>query len=211
MAMSTMNGITISLMFLIMISMVLPVSAIMYASGSTINSNDASDSEFSENNFASDSGSTEDNSNDASDSGTSDSGSTEDNSNDASDIGSTDDNADLSTTSPENNPILPSESTLNNNSGNVQGENLVNSILAVHNQEVHAVGVQPLTWSDTLAAGAQTWAQHLATSGEFKHSPDISYGENLAGYTLADGVSAPGGGQSLWVDEKSNYVRGTPI
>ena len=65
--------------------------------------------------------------------------------------------------STENNPILPSESTLNNNSGNVQGENLVNSILAVHNQERAAVGVQPLTWSDTLAAGAQTWAQHLAT------------------------------------------------
>ncbi len=40
----------------------------MYASGSTVNSNDASDSEFSENSFASDSGST-DNSNDASDNG----------------------------------------------------------------------------------------------------------------------------------------------
>ena len=41
-----------------MISMVLPASAIMYASGSTDNS-DALDSEFSENRFASDSGSTD--------------------------------------------------------------------------------------------------------------------------------------------------------
>jgi uncharacterized protein YkwD len=200
-----MNGITISLLFLIMISMVLPTSAIMYASGSTVNSDDASDSEFSEDSFASEGGST-----DNSDS-TSDTGSTDDNTDSSSDTGSTDDNADLSTTSTENNPTLPSESPLGNNTENVQGDDLTSSILAVHNQERAAVGVQPLTWSDTLAAGAQTWAQHLATSGEFKHSPDTSYGENLAGFTLAEGVSAPGGGQSLWVDEKSNYVPGTPI
>ena len=192
MAMSIMNGITISLLFLIMISMVLPTSAIMYASGSTVNSDDASDSEFSEDSFASDSGST-------------------DNSDGTSDTGSTDDNADLSTTSTENNPTLPSEFPLGNNTENLQGEDLTSSILAVHNQERAAVGVQPLTWSDTLAASAQSWAQHLATSGEFKHSPDTSYGENLAGFTLAEGVSAPGGGQSLWVEEKSNYVPGTPI
>jgi uncharacterized protein YkwD len=200
-----MNGITISLLFLIMISMVLPTSAIMYASGSTVNSDDASDSEFSEDSFASEGGST-----DNSDS-TSDTGSTDDNTDSSADTGSTDDNADLSTTSTENNPTLPSESPLGNNTENVQGDDLTSSILAVHNQERAAVGVQPLTWSDTLAAGAQTWAQHLATSGEFKHSPDTSYGENLAGFTLAEGVSAPGGGQSLWVDEKSNYVPGTPI
>jgi uncharacterized protein YkwD len=200
-----MNGITISLLFLIMISMVLPTSAIMYASGSTVNSDDASDSEFSEDSFASEGGST-----DNSDS-TSDTGSTDDNTDSSADTGSTDDNADLSTTSTENNPTLPSESPLGNNTENVQGDDLTSSILAVHNQERAAVGVQPLTWSDTLAAGAQTWAQHLATSGEFKHSPDTSYGENLAGYTLAEGVSAPGGGQSLWVDEKSNYIPGTPI
>jgi uncharacterized protein YkwD len=200
-----MNGITISLLFLIMISMVLPTSAIMYASGSTVNSDDASDSEFSEDSFASEGGST-----DNSDS-TSDTGSTDDNTDSSADTGSTDDNADLSTTSTENNPTLPSESPLGNNTENVQGDDLTSSILAVHNQERAAVGVQPLTWSDTLAAGAQTWAQHLATSGEFKHSPDTSYGENLAGFTLAEGVSAPGGGQSLWVDEKSNYIPGTPI
>ena len=58
MAMAAMNRINISLIFLIMISMVLPASAIMYASGSTDNS-EASDSEFSENRFASDSGSTD--------------------------------------------------------------------------------------------------------------------------------------------------------
>ena len=50
-----------------MISMVLSASAIMYASGSTEDNSDASDSEFSENRFVSDSRSTKDNS-DASDS-----------------------------------------------------------------------------------------------------------------------------------------------
>ena len=43
MAVVTMNGLTILLIFLIMISMVLPTSAIMYASGqSTDNNNDLS-------------------------------------------------------------------------------------------------------------------------------------------------------------------------
>src|SRR6187399_1426945 len=100
---ATMNKISISLIFLIMISMVLPTSAIMYANGARTTPNDNSD--------ASDSGSTEDNSD------ASDSGSTEDNS-DASDSGSTDNNADLSTTFTENNPSIPAESTSSNNTGN---------------------------------------------------------------------------------------------
>ena len=70
MSVATMNRINISLLFLIMISMILPASAFMYASGSIDNSEATSDGEFSENSFASDSGST-DNSE-----GTSDSGST---------------------------------------------------------------------------------------------------------------------------------------
>ena len=57
MAVATMNRISISLLFLIMIFMVLPASAIMYASGSADNSEGTSDGEFSENSFASDSGS----------------------------------------------------------------------------------------------------------------------------------------------------------
>ena len=44
----------------------------------------------------------------------------------------------------ENNFTLPSESTLSNNTGNVQGGDLANSILAVHNEESAAVGVPPL-------------------------------------------------------------------
>jgi uncharacterized protein YkwD len=193
--METLIQITNLLVILIVTLFILPASAFMYASGSPENSDNSDGS--------SDSGSTDNGG------GSSSSDFSNDNVDSLSD-GPTRDNTDLSAASTENNPTLSSESALNNNTGNVQGADLANSILAVHNQERAAVGVQPLTWSDTLAASAQTWAQHLATSGEFKHSPDTSYGENLAGFTLADGVSAPGGGLSIWVDEKSKYVPGTP-
>jgi uncharacterized protein YkwD len=39
---------------------------------------------------------------------------------------------------------------------------LQNTILEIVNRERAAVGVPPLVWSDTLAAGAQTWADHQA-------------------------------------------------
>ena len=49
-----------------------------------------------------------------------------------------------------------------NNTGGMRAD-WANSILAVHNSERAAVGVPPLVWSDTLAASAQAWAEHLAT------------------------------------------------
>jgi hypothetical protein len=33
-------------------------------------------------------------------------------------------------------------------------------------------------WNDTLAAGAKSWAEHLATSGTYGHDPNVL--ENLA-------------------------------
>jgi len=209
-----MNQISISLIFLIMISMVLPTSAIMYASGARTNpddNSDASDSGSTDNSDASDSGST-DNS-DASDSGStdnsdaSDSGST-DNS-DASDSGSTDNNADLSTTISENNPSIPTESTLSNNTGNAA--DIVNTILGIHNRDRADVGVPPLTWSDSLAASAQTWAEHMATIDQMVHSDDFSYGENIAGQSHGN---SPGNLDTLtkmvesWAVEKENWHGG---
>jgi hypothetical protein len=93
-------------------------------------------------------------------------------------------------------------------------QDLANEILAVHNRERTAVGVSPLTWNDNLAADAQTWAQHIASTGQFIHDPVHTglsctgpcYGENLAGFIT--GVSEPNGGQSMWVNEKSNYSGG---
>src|SRR6476661_8327470 len=119
-----MNRITISLIFSITISMVLPTSAIMYASGqSTDNSDDSSTGGSS----------TTDNSGPSSTGG----GTT------------TDDNAAGARSSSD------SGSTASNNVGDTQGVD-VNGILALHNKERAAVGVPPLTWSNTLAASAQT-------------------------------------------------------
>ena len=39
---------------------------------------------------------------------------------------------------------------------------LQNTVLEIVNRERAAVGVPPLVWSDTLAAGTQTWADHQA-------------------------------------------------
>jgi uncharacterized protein YkwD len=87
-----------------------------------------------------------------------------------------------------------------------------NSILAVHNSERAAVGVPPLVWSDSLAASAQTWAEHLLTIHEWVHSTNQPYGENLASFSWFWGPTSPnGGGTPYWVVEKSNYVPGTPI
>jgi len=49
---------------------------------------------------------------------------------------------------------------------------LSSTILDIHNRERSAVSVSPLVWSDSLAAGAKTWAEHLATTGEFNHDPN---------------------------------------
>ena len=209
MAMATMNRINISLIFLIMISMVSPTSAIIYASGSTDNSEGTSDT-----------GSTDDNSDSSSDTGSS-----EDNSNSpptdllppnvdsTSSDGSTDDNGDSSATSTENNTTLPSESPLGNNTANVQGEELVNIILTLHNQERAAVGVPPLTWSDSLAAHAQPWADKVYETSDSSHSSGVAdfgnYGENMA-WGGGPSFATPTWLAQTWANEKSNYVPGTP-
>jgi uncharacterized protein YkwD len=68
--------------------------------------------------------------------------------------------------------------------------NFVNTILEIHNSERAAVGVPALVWSDSLAASAQTWADHLATINEFVHSTGQPYGENIAGWTHGCGLSS---------------------
>ena len=88
-------------------------------------------------------------------------------------------------------------------------QELANEILVVHNRERALVNVPPLTWNDNLAAGAQTWAQHISTTGQFVHDPESPGGENIAGFFT--GVSEPTGGQSRWVAEKSNYHGGPYI
>ena len=177
----TLNRVTNLLLLLMVTSFILPTSAIRYASGTTTDNDTSSSGESNNNNTALSSGKSNNN-NTALSSGES----------------TTDNNAAGST----------GGSTASNNTGNTA--DLANSILAVHNSERAAVGVPPLVWSDELAAGAQTWAEHLATTGEFAHDPNRpnGVGENIAGFNPSKGVSAPGEGQSLWVDEKKNWHGG---
>jgi uncharacterized protein YkwD len=177
--------------------MVLPTSAIMYASGSTDNTDGASDSEFSENSFASNNGSTDDNTDGASDSG------------------STDNDGTFPTTSTESSDALPIDPTVINSTGNEQLQNvdLENTVLNIHNQERAVVNVPALSWSSSLASNAQSWADQLLAEGKFEHSPDTSYGENIAQLSRIN----PNPNETdlskmvqSWVDEKNSYD-GQPI
>jgi uncharacterized protein YkwD len=93
---------------------------------------------------------------------------------------------------------------VSNNTGGMSAD-WANSILAVHNSERAAVGVPPLVWSDTLAASAQAWADHLATIPQMVHSGSGN-GENIAGFFTDP--TEPTGGTSLWVAEKQNWHGG---
>jgi hypothetical protein len=154
-ALVSMNRITISLIFLIVISSILPASAIMCASG-----------------------------------------------------------ARTTTTTDDNNACTGSSSgdgsTANKNAGNTV--DFANIILGIHNRESAVIGVPPLSWSNTLAVNAQTWAQHMATINQMIHSDDFSYGENIAG--TSHGNSPRGNLDTLtkmvesWDVEKNNWQGG---
>ena len=193
-----MNRITNLLVLLIVTSFILPATAIMYVSGSPEN-NAAPPSEFTENNAAPPSEFTENNAAPPSEF-------TENNTAPPSEF--TENNTAPPSEFTENNTAPPSGFREGNNTGNAQGEDLVNSILTVHNQERAEVGVPPLTWSDKLAASAQTWADQMEATGEFAHSTCCGafrdYGENIAGIYDTTSIAAIADGQARWVAEKSD-------
>jgi hypothetical protein len=83
-------------------------------------------------------------------------------------------------------------------------------LLAAHNIERAALGVPPLQWNDRLAADARGWANALAATGRFEHSPDepgqAPEGENLwAGTPRA---FSPEAMVHLWASEKRDYQPG---
>jgi uncharacterized protein YkwD len=229
-----MNRITISLIFFIVISMVLPTSAIMYASGqSTDNSDDSSgggSTTTTDNSGSSSTGGSTDSSGSSSAGGTT----TTDNSGSSSTGGgttTTTDNSGSSSTgrgSTDNSATLPTISTASGNTGNALQQsnngtigilgssnnetaaNFANNILAVHNTERATVGVPPLVWSDKLAADAKTWADYMATTHNFRHDTahlgNLGEGENLNAivYNLGDPPSTAKL-QEGWVNEKNYY------
>lgn len=84
-------------------------------------------------------------------------------------------------------------------------------LLAAQNRERIAMGQAPLRWDDTLAADAREWAQYLARTGKFEHSPDLP-GAVLEGENLWAGTSDAYQAESmvgLWLAEKRDFKPGT--
>ena len=92
------------------------------------------------------------------------------------------------------------------------------AVLGVHNRARDAVGFPLLTWSDSLAADAQSWANHLATlgivCGPEGCKPSPSHGANNENIALgpvfpADlGRTSPAEYAQMWADEKVKYDAG---
>lgn len=78
-------------------------------------------------------------------------------------------------------------------------------IVAAHNQVRTKVGVPPLVWSDELAQVAQSWANQLITRGEFAHSRNNSYGENLYEISGSGASSNADRVVSAWAAESASY------
>jgi len=81
-----------------------------------------------------------------------------------------------------------------------------------HNAVRGRVGTPPLQWSEPLASVAKEWADRLMQNGQFVHSHNPKYGENLyeisgATATAADIVRAWAGEVSDY-DYRSNSCRG---
>lgn len=90
------------------------------------------------------------------------------------------------------------------------GPDFFERVLTAHNRERSLSLSPPLVWDDALARGAQQWADHLARSGEFAHSPDapgaVPVGENIWGGTAAR--FQPESMVGLWVSEKRFFKPG---
>jgi uncharacterized protein YkwD len=72
-------------------------------------------------------------------------------------------------------------------------------ILAQHALFRAEVGEPPLVWDNTIAAGAQEWADAKQADGQFEHSSGTGLGENLAGGEVKDAT------MRLGTDERINY------
>lgn len=67
-----------------------------------------------------------------------------------------------------------------------------------------------VTYDDTLAKGAQSWADSLAKSGILFHSNDPTYGENLAQVGAVNNLTRViVESVKLWASERNNFIYGT--
>ena len=83
-------------------------------------------------------------------------------------------------------------------------------LLDSQNRARAEVGSRPMEWNDALAKDARVWADHLAATGRFEHSPDEPgiepQGENL--WAGTPGAYQPEAMVGLWHAEKRDYKPG---
>lgn len=85
-----------------------------------------------------------------------------------------------------------------------ESNTMVDGITEAHNKAraavnpVPAVSLPSLTWSETVAASAQSWADGC----KFVHNSSTSYGENIYATTSS---MTPAEVVAEWVKEKANY------
>lgn len=92
----------------------------------------------------------------------------------------------------------------------VTGEGVAQRLLDAQNAERVRLGLKPLAWSAKLADHARKWAQTLATSDMFEHSPvgaDGGEGENL--WFGSKGDYSPEEMIAFFVEEGKQFKRGT--
>lgn len=85
---------------------------------------------------------------------------------------------------------------------------LEDALLDAHNQYRSDVGVAPLTWSDTVAASAQAWADRLAATDSFEHSAS-GYGENI--WKGTTGAYSPADMVDSWGSEQEFFIPNAPF
>ncbi|XP_053397569.1 uncharacterized protein LOC123553446 [Mercenaria mercenaria] len=83
-------------------------------------------------------------------------------------------------------------------------QDFIDDVVRRHNELRMTHGVNNVTEDTTITAYAQEWADHLASTGQFYHRPNNSYGENLAfrwpAYSGAEYVD------QLYTDEEAFYA-----
>lgn len=84
-------------------------------------------------------------------------------------------------------------------------------LLAAHNRERSAAGVEPLAWDPALAASAARWGEYLAELGDLEHEEDDPEDPDPEGENLWQGTKgqyAPEEMVGMWIEEKAHFVPG---
>lgn len=77
-------------------------------------------------------------------------------------------------------------------------------MLAAHNAVRSRVeSMEPLSWSESLTAVAQKWADNLLARGQFVHSRNPNYGENL--FEITGAAASSKQVVDAWAGEVNEY------